>query len=248
MRNTLRAKNPRRAQANAQAVRSSSARAGLTRRVMAAAAVAILATAGCSPASPQEVDPTVNPTASEPSNSQAPRDISAHFSSSFDPGTSTLRVTYDVHNTGTEAVVALNQLPAEARASLTPSDVSGDTVLVSTEDGVVQVAQRYFQPSGQGDAPGTPLVAGTLIAPGGTMRHQVTVASPVSAWAPPYPSGEWSRDGITRASQWQFCVGVVHGAPSDNPDFVTVPVGHYDQELLCSEPEQIPEGLVFTEP
>jgi hypothetical protein len=216
---------------------------------LALVAVAVLgAVAGCSPDSSEEVDTTVNATPSGPGSSQASRDISADFSSSFDPETSTLRVTYEVHNAGTEAVVALNQLPTGARTSLTPNDVSADTVLVSTQDGVVQVAQRYFQPSGQGDAPGTPLVAGTLIAPGETLRHEVTVASPVTVWAPPYPSDEWTRDGLVGASQWQFCLGVVHGVQTDTPDFVTVPVGHYDQQLLCSEPDQIPEGLVFDEP
>lgn len=213
----------------------------------AIAAAALLAgVAACSPSAPGEGQPTV--TGDDTSERFTSGTVSAEFSTAFDEQESALRISSDVRNDGDEPVVVLNLLPTSARAALTPDDVSADTVLVGTDGGVVQVSQRYFQPSGQGDAPGTPLVAGTQVAPGESLHHEVTVSSPVTAWAPPYPSSEWSRDGLGDARQWQFCLGVVHGAPSDDPEFVTVPVGHHDQEVLCGQPEDIPDGLEFVEP
>ncbi len=160
------------------------------------------------------------------------------FTASIARDADTLRIAYVFTNQSGADLVVANQIPVER------PDPNVVYVTGAGQAGRVTIAKRVFARPSWGEAVSEPMVGGTIVATGHSVRENLAVPLPLTRR---YPYGNLSPDGEIRLpdpiTEVRFCLGVIRrgelpGPPQTGP---TVLLPHEAgataiQHLLCSEP------------
>lgn len=156
----------------------------------------------------------------------------------LDPSSQGLAVTYTVRNTGSEPVlVARERGHTQDTSAFGPRN--DEAVWVRVEGDVLVLTKELLPlPPGQVEEVETTLAA-DLLEPGASVDGTAFVPRPVEIT---FPLAEDKGSRVERLpGQWQLCLSV---APAGDRTDV---IGRLDggQELVCSEPAALPDGLAL---
>ncbi|GAA2011649.1 hypothetical protein [Brevibacterium samyangense] len=155
-------------------------------------------------------------------------------------------IDYTVTNDGPDTVIVVDRLPpVPTLEQITADSVDPNHVIVGVVDGRARISKQVFGAASSGGSAGTPKVGGTRVSAGETHSGRVELAPEITITAPGYGGAGYTAEGIDDATELEFCLGVVPNYGDSTDPLVAVPIGHVDQQLLCSDPVPIPSTVTF---